>query len=74
MLYQREKLLNKYIDLTVKAYEENSKRSSFERGEDGSLKFIYECLLYYMGGWVRMESDGCECEGRRERCTFQLFC
>ena len=61
MLYQRKKLLDKYVDLTVEAFG----RSSFERGEDGSLKFIYGCLLYYIEGWVRMESHGCGCEGRR---------
>ena len=65
MLYQRKKLLDKYIDLTVEAYEEIFERSSFEQGEDGSLKLIYGCLLYYIEGWVRMESHGCGCKGRR---------
>ena len=50
------------------------KKSSFNRGVGGSLKFIYRCPLYYMGGWVRMESDSFGCEGRRGRWNFQLFC
>ena len=65
MLYQRKKLLDKYTDLTVEAYEENFEITSFERREDGSLKFIYGCLLYHIGGWGRMESYGCGCDGRR---------
>ena len=36
----------------------------------GSLKIIYECPLYYMGGWVRVESDGFGWEGRRGRWNF----
>ena len=69
MLYQ-----TKSYWISTLIFQCTSKRSSFERGAGGSLKFIYECPLYYMGGWVRMESDGFECEGRRGRWNFQLFC
>ena len=55
-----KKLLDKYIHLTVEAYEKNSERSSFERGEDGSFKFILDvCCPTWEGSseWNRMVAD-----------------
>ena len=69
MLYQ-----TKSYWISTLIFQCTSKRSSFNWRVGGSLKFIYGCPLYYMGGWVRMESDCFGCEGRRGRWNFRLFC
>ena len=73
MLYQRKKLWDKYIDLTVETFEENSERLSFQRGEDGSLKFIYRYLLYYMEGSSECNRMVVDAKEGREGGIFNFF-
>ena len=73
MLYQRKKLWDKYIHLTVEGFEENSERLSFPRGEDGSLKFIYDVCCTTWEGSSECNRMVVDAKGGREGGIFNFF-